>query len=396
MKKSIIRVIALLLTAIMALSLSACKKQSVPTEANGTDVPVITGSPDGEVTQGPTATPENSDAAVGTDYPVITDSPDGEVTAGPTATPEQQAGLPVYSDVPIVTSDPGGSVTAGPTATPTAEATPMNSTPNPSVTIAPMPVNTDRPVLTDSPSRTNPPSTQSPSMPTARPTAAPTGSSATNTPKPTATPKPTTAPAATQAPGTYIPTPETPNDFYAHYSVPAVDCTGMSEGSTFFWTFDIANENSALYAGIWLIEYDPEYVEPVDFSYTWSGGLIPIIEAMYEEGNETTDIPIFSCNPTYIGGTAPMCYGVPGRYYSVIVMSTTTFDHGGLQAAGSMVRLKYRVKKVPAQSAMQHDANGYYLPLNIGVISSYAMIDATHAVTHGTIDLTPGKLYFKR
>lgn len=392
LKKSLFGAVAVILVILMAIPFAACKKdQNASVLPAGTDVPVVTGSPDGEVTAGPTATPDQSSADPGyTDVPVVTGSPDGEVTAGPTATPDQSAADPGYTDVPVVTKDPEGSVTAGPTATPAgapAVTAPASGTAAPTSGTQ-SPAKTDSPVKTNSPGNT--PSPSLPTLPTANPSAFPP-----TTPKPTNTPKPTPTPKPAQAPGTYIPTPEVPNSYSVQYAGQAVDCSGLSVGKTFFWTLDLVNEDSHSYAAQWLVEYDPEFIEPIEFSATWTGGIIAAINAAYEEDDESSDIPAFFGNLDYVGQSAPNYYGEAGKHYSVVSMALTTFTHGGLNAAGPMVRIKYRVNKLPAASDMQHDGEGYYLPLNIGVISSYAMETPANVFTHGNIEVTPGKLYFK-
>ena len=71
------------------------------------------------------------------------------------------------------------------------------------------------------------------------------------------------------------------------------------------------------------------------------------------------------------------------RFYSLI-----------LQISGPMIRVRYKITKLPPASVLLHDENGYYLPMTITVRQSAAMQSAVTGVTHGHIEVTDGKLYF--
>ncbi len=334
--KRIVSCLAALVIAASLLGLSACRHDDGGSEAaNPTNVPVITQSPGGEVTAGPTATPEAT--PVPTDVPVITQSPGGEVTAGPTATPEA---TPAPTDVPVITQSPGGEVTAGPTATP--EVTPA---------------------------------------PTAVPTAAPTSPAG-----PTAGP--------TSAPTPAVPTPEAPNSFTVTYSGETVDCSSLKVGDKFFWTLILSSGSSSLASGRWLVDHDERFVKPVAFSTTWEGGLIAQIDETWDNEQASSDKPDFFVNIEYEGATGPNPYGEAGNLYSVVGMYLTSMSYGGVQASGPMVRIEYEVTAVPNTGDMQHDAGGYYLPVGVIVIESKAL-NGGSPVTHGSITVEPGRMYFK-
>ena len=394
MKHRIICFIALLLTVALAVLGAACAKEGNNGEASASGVPAVSGEPD--ATEAPGA--DGSEQAVLTDEPApgsespedtetaptegdasaepaITQSPDGSVTEAPVATPAP-------TDVPIITQSPGGEVTQGPSASPYVPPTmpPVPMTPSPTAV----------PTAPPTPSPT-PVSTGVVYTPTPRPAPTP---RPTPKPKPTATPKPTNTPAptATQAP---YPTPDTPNSCTAVYAGQQLDLTAISEGQTFIWMLDLANENSCLYAGLWSIEYDPEFIEPLGMQFSFAGSLKTTVDQTWSNGTQWSDTMDFFGNPVYEGGTGGMPHGVAGRMYSLFTMYTTSFEYSGVQMSGPMVRINYRVKKVPAWSDMEHDEFGAYLPLRVVVEESYAMTSAG-PVTHGHIEVTDGKLYFMR
>lgn len=339
--KRIIAFFAAVLIAASMIGLAACRHGGGDDTPNTTDVPVITQSPDGQVTAGPTATPIAT--PVPTNVPVITMSPGGEVTAGPTATPEA---TPVPTDVPVITMSPGGEVTAGPTATPVAA-----PTSSPAVTNTPAP-----------------------------------------TPAPTA-PTPT-APGGTSTPTPAVPTPSAPNSLAVTYAGENVDCSSLKVGDTFRWCLLLDSENSALAAGLWLVDYDERYVKPIGYSVTWEGGLVYMIEDAWENGDTSSDKPDLFVNMEYEGATGPNPYGESGNMYSIVGLFLTTGGHGGVNMRGPMVRLTFEVIAIPKTVEMQHDAGGYYLPVGIVVIESTAL-DGSSPVTHGSITAESGRMYFK-
>ena len=350
---------AIVLAASLILTAGCRKNDSGQDAAVPTNVPVITQSPDGMVTAGPTATPEATavPTPVPTDVPIITQSPGGEVTAGPTATPvatpaPTDVPTAVPTNVPVITQSPGGEVTAGPTATPVA-------TPAPTATAG---------TPTPTPAAT--------AQPTANPSAGPTSS-------PTAAP---TAPA--------VPTPSTPNGYSVTYTGEIVDCSSLKVGDRFTWTLDLASEGSCLAAGLWLTDYDERFVKPVSFSYTWEGSLYSQIDETWNDENPSSDKPEFFINLVYEGATGPNPYGETGNHYSIVGMYLVTGSFGGVQASGPMVRFTFEVILLPTTGNMLHDSDGYYVPVGIVVIES-SVLSGNDAVTHGSITVEPGRMYFK-
>ncbi|MBO4562110.1 MAG: hypothetical protein J5772_00700 [Clostridia bacterium] len=343
MKRILIIIAALALT----LCLASCKRPDSGKDAIGTFVPVITESPDGAVTAGPTATPEPDY----TDVPVITRSPDGGVTEGPTATPTAlPAETAAHTDVPVITQSPDGGVTDGPTATPTAR-----------------PTDTAAPAATATP--------------------------AAGTVSPTATPAP--GGNSTPYPTAPVPTPDEPNSYIAQYAGETVDCASLGAGDSFFFSLYLVNEHSSLFAGQWLIDYPEQYVSPLTYSATWNGSLVSLINATYDDEEPWSDIPGVVCNPEYEGMSGQNPMGEAGNMYSVAVLYLTSFDYYGVQMAGPIVRIKYQIRAVPPESAMMRDSDGLYLPVPITVLTSTAFKPPMDSVTHGSIAVTDGKLYFK-
>ncbi len=205
------------------------------------------------------------------------------------------------------------------------------------------------------------------------------------TPTLTPVPAPTPVPTSTSAPA---------NPYVASYGGAEVDCSSMAVGDEFFWTFDLLNEGSCMYSGHWLVDYPEEYVTPVSSSVTWSGGIVSAINASIDDGSQTSDVPAFACNMEYLGGSGQFPLGEAGNYYHNIGMYLTSFGYGGVQASGSMVRIKYRLNAIPPVSAL---TDGSYLEVPIIVVESTYMLPnsgGVHSEAHGTILVAPGRLYF--
>ena len=354
------RILSLMLCSAVLLSAVSCVKPEGNNEetVNWTDVPVVTQSADESVTAGPTATPENSSKAneeagltedSATDVPVITQSPDGQVTEGPTATPYTAA-----LDSAKPTNTAAGTESASPA--PTAAAV-----------------------------------TPKPGEPTNKPTNKPTEKP--GTPKPTAAPGNTTSP--TQGSQPSVPKPDVPNDFEAVYTGGEVDCSNLKVGDTFLWSFDLSNEKSCLYAGHWLVMYPDEYIEPVACYDARDGSLVAKINETWDDDEPWSDVPRVVYNINYEGMTGNVPYGMAGKHYTVVALFLTSFEYGGVQMSGSIITIKYKVKALPKEKDLNKDSKGSYLPLEITVMESVAMVSATGGVTHGSITVTPGKLYFK-
>ncbi len=293
----------------------------------------------------------------------------------------------------LITASPDGTVTAGPTlpaATDSADNTPEGSAPADNTPAggehAFNTPNASEPVTT--PSSTGAAGTSAPSAaPTSIPTATPAGM--TPTPVPAVTPIPTAAPSPT-APHT--------NSFAAHYEGASVDCSSLSVGDVFFWTFDITNTGSGMYSGHWLLDYPEAFVTPLAYSVGWSGGLIYAIQQTIDDECATSDLPAFVCNMVYEGATGQFPQGEAGNYYHNVGMYLTSFSHMGVQAAGSIIRIKYQIDVIPSRALMQHDSDGYYIELPIVVVeSTYMYINSAGQMagaTHGIITATSGKIYF--
>jgi len=345
-----IYIAAAVLIAIFMLTVFAfgCNKTDDPAPVDSTEQTdaMITASPDGEVTASPT------------EAPVITESPDGKVTASPTK-------------APLITASPDGEVTASPTQEPTGTS------------------------VTDAPDATNG---------SAGETIAPINTQSAETPRPViSTPPFTTLPGTTPTPTprpSDSPTAAPDNDFEAHYAGEVVDCTSLSAGGSFYWTLDILNEHSRMWSGQWLVDYPEEYLSVDSYSTTWSGSVTYAVSLTWDDEEAWSDKPAVVCNPEYMGQTGGVPVGESGNMYANVGMYITSFNYYGLQMSGSLIRFKFIVNKLPSQSAMQHDGDGYYLEIPVTVIESTATIDKPNGngftcVTHGIITSDPGKLYFK-
>ncbi|MBO4562129.1 MAG: InlB B-repeat-containing protein, partial [Clostridia bacterium] len=111
-------------------------------------------------------------------------------------------------------------------------------------------------------------------------------------------------------------------------------------GSTFDWTFDIS-EDSMLGNALWLIDYDEEYLECTNISFTWSNGIYSQINAQWDDDEPTSDKFEGSVNPNYTED---------GNKYAKVNLYTTTFDFGGITMGGPLFRFKFKWTNVPEQS----------------------------------------------
>ena len=136
------------------------------------------------------------------------------------------------------------------------------------------------------------------------------------------------------------------------------------------------------------------------YSTSWSGGLTYLINQTWDNETATSDKPAVVCNPEYMGQTGGKPLGVEGNMYANTGMYLTSFQFYGVQSAGSLIRFKFVVKELPANSVMKHDNGGYYLEIPILIYESTATIDspiypgAFTSEDHGIVTSTPGKLYF--
>ena len=335
-----IRLVCLLIFVIMLLAVCACgNDKDASTDPDKTGAPAVSASP------GASDSPEATAGQSASEAPGTTAGSDD---------PEAVTDAPVYTDVPVITASPDGEVTTGPTSTPYVTKAPSESTP--------------APASTDAPSQTEP--GQTASVPEQTQTA------------PSETPDPS------------VPHPETPNDYTALYEGAVIDVSDLEVGDTFFWTLSLNNENSSLFAGLWLVEFPSKYLTPVSSTDLWEGSLKYIIDEAYDNGEPDSDHPEFMFNIDYEGQTGANPYGESGKRYTLIGMYVTSFDHCGVQARGPMIRIKYRIERIPSHSSMMHDKDGYYIPLKVLVHSSTAMTESGQTVTHGIIKAIDGKIYF--
>ena len=339
--KTTVRIISLLICLTMLIAVCACGGDK---EASGdpekTEASAVAPSPEGTVTDAPT------------DAPKITSGNDNVIDL----TYE-----PVFTDVPVITDSPDGFVTAGPTATP-----PVTDRPAASPAVTSAPGITPAPGITSAPSQTEPASH-------------------------------TSAPAHTEAaPGEtpVVPHPDEPNDQTAVYEGEIIDLSDLQPGDTFYWTLTLGNAHSSLYAGLWLVEFPSKYLTPVSSTDLWEGSLKYIIDEAYDNDEPDSDRPEFMFNIDYEGQTGSNPYGEAGKRYTLIGMYITSFDHCGVQAQGPMIRIRYRLERIPSRSSMEHDENGYYIPLRLTVQNSAALLPDGQTVTHGHIETVDGKLYF--
>lgn len=192
-----------------------------------------------------------------------------------------------------------------------------------------------------------------------------------------------------------MPTPDTPNSFKVSYAGEESDCTGLNEGDAFFWTLDLTSEHSCLFSGLWLVDFPDGFVTPESANSTWSGGLVAAINATWDDEEPWSDKAQVFWNTDYEGMTGQVPYGIAGNRYTIVGLFLNSFEYGGVQMSGSIIRIKFRVNRLPGVADMQHDSSGYYLPVPVSVVESYAMTE-DDAVIHGSITVKPGKLYFRR
>ncbi|MCR5808823.1 MAG: MucBP domain-containing protein [Clostridiales bacterium] len=190
-------------------------------------------------------------------------------------------------------------------------------------------------------------------------------------------------------------------------AVPAHDVTYTGEtvtedqpavDGTFYWTLSVS-ENSGLFSGHWLVDYDEDYLECTAYSDTWSGGLFSAINAAWDNGSAISDKPKFPTNIAYVGGTGGSPVGEANNLYANIGCYLTSFDHYGVNDAGAMVRLTFKWKAIPDDSALMTDENGSYLPVPVTIIESKYMImteAGAASVEHTNPQKVDGKIYITK
>ena len=152
-----------------------------------------------------------------------------------------------------------------------------------------------------------------------------------------------------------------------------------------------------MFSGRWLVDYDENYINPVGYSVTWSGGITAAVNDAWDEGDESSDKPAFVCNAAYEGATGGVPVGEAGNMYTQIGMYLTSFQSLGLQVGGDFIRMQYQWVALPDVSVLSVDENGTYLPMNFEVIeSTYAVDTVTNGYTyadHDDVTKTDGKIY---
>ena len=183
------------------------------------------------------------------------------------------------------------------------------------------------------------------------------------------------------------------------YTGESVDATGVSVGGTFQFTLSVSAA-SGLFSGHWLIDYPEQFISPVSASTPWSGSLTQLINQQWSSGNPTSDKASFVYNLDYVGMTGDVPCGEAGNHYTSVGMYLTTFEHDGVQLGGPFIRVTYRLNSMPEASQLQHDANGYYLPIPITVVESDYFVPGStiapgneYARPHENVNVVTGKVY---
>ena len=185
------------------------------------------------------------------------------------------------------------------------------------------------------------------------------------------------------------------------YNGAVVDASDKAVGDTFNWTYSVS-EHSYLWCGQWLIDYPEEYITPVNYSVTWSGGLQYQIGQTWDNEEAWSDKVAFVCNRAYEGQTGAAPVGDAGNWYSQCGMFLTSFDYYGVQMGGNCVRITYKIIQLPSSDHIEQDENGSYFEMPIYVIESQCFygiqINSSGVYSclfrpHDEIITVPGKVY---
>lgn len=183
------------------------------------------------------------------------------------------------------------------------------------------------------------------------------------------------------------------------YTGGTTDASNVQVGNTFNWTLSIS-EASSLYSGQWLVDYPEEYLTPTSSKTIWSGSLISITEAAWEEGNSTSDKVSVTCNLTYTGQSGETPVGEAGNMYNNIGMSLTTFQHWGVQLGAPFIRITYRIDQLPPRNMTEYDEGGHYLVMPVIVVSSNYYVEGStiapgndYCRPHENVTAVNGKVY---
>lgn len=192
----------------------------------------------------------------------------------------------------------------------------------------------------------------------------------------------------------------TPDNVDVSYSGSTVNANSLNVGSTFNMTLSVS-PNSCMWSGHWLIDYPEDIVTPLNYTTTWSGGIIYQINQTYDDDTAWSDMPEFVCMLTYEGMTGSNPFGEAGNLYTQVGMYLMSFDFGGLQMGGNIIRITYRIDRLPTTEEVSQDNGGYYVEFPIIVRESRYWVpgsnigEGDYYHTHDNITVTNGKVYMK-
>lgn len=180
-----------------------------------------------------------------------------------------------------------------------------------------------------------------------------------------------------------------PRDMSVVYTASTVDASDLGVGDSFYVYIDIS-QYSALWSGLWLLDYPEELVTPTAASSTFPGSLANLVQDSWDDDTAYSDKPGVLITPEYSGS-----YGEPGNMYSMTGMYLDSFQYGGVQMGGSFVRFKYRIDRLPTTAEAMHDENGYYIAFPLLVIESTYLVPGTTQtyVPHENVSVVNGKVY---
>ena len=188
-------------------------------------------------------------------------------------------------------------------------------------------------------------------------------------------------------------------DVSVTYTGATVNASNVAVGGTFFWTLSVS-EYSHLWSGHWLVDYPEEYWTPTAQSSTWSGGIVSMINATWDDEEAWSDKPSVVYNLVYEGQTGNSPVGEAGNMYTVVGMYLTTFQYWGVQMGGPFIRIKFRIDSMPPSNLAGHDSQGYYLEIPITVLESKYFVEGAEIAPgveycrdHENVQVVPGKVY---
>jgi len=180
------------------------------------------------------------------------------------------------------------------------------------------------------------------------------------------------------------------------FSIPEIPEVAEAVGDQFTMYFDVS-ENSSLYSGQVLIEYDPEYLECLEYGEEdWEEGLTGIYDTLVGDDEDPgTDRIFCAVNPAYVGGSGTVPAGEAGHMYFNCGLSLTSFDgYNGLQMGGHLTYGLFQWKAIPAANEEYHDARGYYLPLTMTIVKCKYYVTAASSAEYDVAEAISGKAYY--